>query len=144
MNFSMPAVLLREPELIKDAVKDFKYFHDHRSFVDETVEPLFGKNIFSLRGDHWREMRNTLNTTSFTASKMKFMFELIAKCSHDFVDYLVEHPKLCYSIETKEIFRWYTTDVIATTAFGISVNSMKDPNNEFYIRGVEANLLMDC
>ncbi|XP_011705723.1 PREDICTED: cytochrome P450 9e2-like, partial [Wasmannia auropunctata] len=43
----------------------------------------------------------------------------------------------CHSIDTKEVFRRYTTDVIATAAFGISVNSMKDRDNEFYIRGVK-------
>ncbi|XP_071571144.1 cytochrome P450 9e2-like [Temnothorax nylanderi] len=138
VDFGMPGVLVRDPELIKDImVKDFESFPDHRSFVDDSVEPLFGKNIFSLRGDRWREMRNTLSP-SFTASKMKFMFDLISECSHNFVNYLVDHPEVCHAIETKGAFRRYTTDVIATTAFGISVNSMKDQDNEFYIRGIEA------
>ncbi|XP_011869166.1 PREDICTED: cytochrome P450 9e2-like [Vollenhovia emeryi] len=137
-NFGTPTILIRDPELIKDViVKDFEHFPDHLSFIDESVEPLFGKNVFSLRGDRWKEMRNTLSP-SFTASKMKFMFELISKCSHDFVTYLVDHPELCHTIETKEAFRRYTNDAIATTAFGISVNSMKDKDNEFYTRGIEA------
>ncbi|XP_012231001.1 cytochrome P450 9e2-like [Linepithema humile] len=137
-EFGIPGILLRDPEIIKDImVKDFEHFPDHRSFVDEEVEPLFAKNIFALRGDRWKEMRNTLSP-SFTASKMKFMFELISKCSSDFVDYLVEHPEICLAIEAKQAFRRYTNDVIATAAFGINVNSMKDQNNEFYTRGVEA------
>ncbi|RLU15174.1 hypothetical protein DMN91_012168 [Ooceraea biroi] len=138
MDFATPALLIRDPDLIKDiTVKDFEHFPDHRAFVDEDVEPLFTKNVFNLRGDRWREMRNTLSP-SFTASKMKFMYELIAKCCTEFVDYLVDHPEICSSIETKKIFRRYTTDVIATTAFGVSVNSMKEPNNEFYLKGIEA------
>ncbi|XP_011869169.1 PREDICTED: cytochrome P450 9e2-like [Vollenhovia emeryi] len=137
-NFGTPTILIRDSEMLKDIlVKDFEHFPDHLSFIDENIEPLFGKNIFSLRGDRWREMRNTLSP-SFTASKMKFMFELISKCSHDFVNYLVDHPELCHEIETKEAFRRYTNDVIATAAFGISVNSMKDKDNEFYTRGTEA------
>nr|XP_012230874.1 PREDICTED: cytochrome P450 9e2-like [Linepithema humile] len=137
-DFATPTILLRDPELIKDImVKDFEHFPDHRSFVDEEVDPLFAKNIFALRGDRWKEMRNTLSP-SFTASKMKFMFELVSKCSSDFVDYLVEHPEICLAIETKQAFRRYTNDVIATAAFGINVNSMKDQNNEFYTRGAEA------
>ncbi|XP_072748317.1 cytochrome P450 9e2-like isoform X2 [Anoplolepis gracilipes] len=137
MDFGTPAVLLRDPELIKDVlVKEFENFHDHRSFVDENIDPLFSKNIFSLRGDRWREMRNTLSP-SFTASKMKLMFDLVSKCSHEFVNYLVDHAELYDEIETKQVFRRYTTDVIATTAFGISVNSMKDQTNEFYMRGIE-------
>ncbi|CAL1686479.1 unnamed protein product [Lasius platythorax] len=136
-DLSTPAVLLRDPELIKDvSVKDFEYFHDHRGFLDERIDPLVGKNMFSLRGDRWREMRNTLSR-SFTASKMKIMFDLISKCSSEFVNYLVDHPELCDNVETKQIFRRYTTDVITTAAFSISVNSMKDQNNEFYMRGIE-------
>ncbi|KAL6416858.1 hypothetical protein ACFW04_013125 [Cataglyphis niger] len=128
MEFATPVVLLRDPELIKDVlVKDFEIFHDHRNFVAENLDPLFSKNIFFLRGDRWREMRNTLSP-SFTASKMKIMFDLVSKCSREFVNYLVDHPELRY-----------TTDVIATTAFGISVNSMKDPNNEFYTKGIETS-----
>lgn len=138
MDFGTPAVLIRDPDLIRDiTVKDFDHFPDHRAFVDEEIEPLFGKNVFALRGDRWREMRNTLSP-SFTASKMKFMFELISKCSKGFVEYMLDHPELCSSVETKKIFRRYTTDVIASAAFGVTVDSMKDPNNEFYLRGIEA------
>ncbi|KAL0107513.1 hypothetical protein PUN28_014675 [Cardiocondyla obscurior] len=138
IDFTQPAIVLRDVDLMREImVKNFDYFPDHRSFVDESVEPLFGKNIFSLRGDRWREMRNTLSP-SFTASKMKFMFELISKCSHDFVNYLVDHPELCQSMETKDAFRRYTNDVIATAAFGINVNSMEDRDNEFYVRGIQA------
>ncbi|XP_012541574.2 cytochrome P450 9e2 [Monomorium pharaonis] len=138
VDFFTPAVLLRDPELIREIiVKDFEHFMDHRLFIDESAEPLFGKNVFALRGDRWKEMR-TILSPSFTASKMKFMFELISKCSHDFVNYLVDHPELCHAMDTKAAFRRYTTDVIATIAFGISVNSMKDQDNEFYLRGVEA------
>ncbi|XP_011869160.1 PREDICTED: cytochrome P450 9e2-like [Vollenhovia emeryi] len=137
-DFPTPAIFLRDPELIKDImVKDFENFPDHRIVLDENAEPLVGNNLFSMRGDRWREMRTTLSP-SFTASKMKFMFDLISKCSHDFVNYLYDHPELCCVIETKEVFRRYTNDVIATAAFGISVNSMKDQDNEFYRRGIEA------
>ncbi|XP_071571178.1 cytochrome P450 9e2-like [Temnothorax nylanderi] len=137
MDLGMYGVLVRDPELIKDImVKDFEFFPDHRSSVDDSVEPLLSKDIISLRGDRWREMRHTLSP-SFTARKMKFMFNLMSECSHNFVNYLVDHPKVCHAIETKGVFRRYATDVIATTAFGISVNSMKDQDNEFYIRGIE-------
>ncbi|XP_011707164.1 PREDICTED: cytochrome P450 9e2-like, partial [Wasmannia auropunctata] len=138
VDFFQHVLIVRDPELIKNiVVKDFEHFPDHRNFFDESVEPLFSKNVFLLRGDRWKEMRNTLSP-SFTASKMKFMFGLLSKCSHDFVDYLIDHPELCHSIETKKAFRRYTADVIATAAFGISVNSMKDRDNEFYVNGVEA------
>ncbi|XP_025157102.1 cytochrome P450 9e2-like isoform X2 [Harpegnathos saltator] len=140
MSMGTPLVLLRDPELIKNVmVKDFEHFPDHKTFLNEEVDPLFCKNIFSLRGNRWKEMRSTLSP-SFTASKMKVMFELVSKCSCEFTKYLSDHPERCSSIDAKEAFRRYTTDVIATSAFGISVNSMKDRNNEFFLRGTEASM----
>ncbi|XP_025263910.1 cytochrome P450 9e2-like isoform X1 [Camponotus floridanus] len=38
----------------------------------------------------------------------------------------------------KDVFTKYTNDVIATCAFGIKINSMKDPTNKFYVYGKEA------
>ncbi|XP_014488267.1 PREDICTED: cytochrome P450 9e2-like [Dinoponera quadriceps] len=137
MDMATPLVVLRDPELIKDVmVKDFEYFTDHAPFLSEELDPLFGKTILSLRGDRWKEMRTTLSP-SFTASKMKVMFELVSRCSHEFTEYLADHPELWPSIDTDDALRRHATDVIATSAFGISVNSMKERNNEFFMRGME-------
>lgn len=40
--------------------------------------------------------------------------------------------------EARDAFTRYTSDVIATSAFGIKVNSLKDQDNEFYLQGVDA------
>lgn len=37
--------------------------------------------------------------------------------------------------EMKDLFLKYTNDVIATSAFGISVNSFENPKNEFFVTG---------
>ncbi|XP_053996984.1 cytochrome P450 9e2-like [Hylaeus anthracinus] len=138
MDFATPTVVIRDPELIKEiSVKSFEHFPDHLGFVSEEVDPIFGRNIFSLRGDRWRVMRNTLSP-SFTTSKMKFMFSLVSKCSKEFVGYLYDHPEFSSSMETKDAFTRYTNDVIATAAFGISVNSLEDRENEFFTRGTDA------
>lgn len=138
MEIRKATLLLRDPELIKQVtVKYFDHFPDHRSFITEEMDPIFGRNVFSLKGDRWREMRNTLSP-SFTANKMKFMFGLVSKCCEGFVEYLYDHPEFSSSIEAKDAFTRYTNDVIATVAFGIEVNSLKHRNNEFYLRGVDA------
>jgi hypothetical protein len=41
-------------------------------------------------------------------------------------------------LDIKELFTRYTNDVIATTAFGLRVDSLKQPSNEFYTMGQEA------
>lgn len=138
MNLFTPAIMIRDPELIKEVmVKKFHHFPDHQSFVDDKTDPVFGKNIVSLKGERWREMRNTLSP-SFTALKMKFMFDLVSKCAKKFVNYFNNHPEEMESFEGKDIFTKYTNDVIASVAFGISVNSLENKNNEFYKRGKDA------
>ncbi|XP_051157445.1 uncharacterized protein LOC127279250 [Leptopilina boulardi] len=138
MDIHTPTAIIRDPELIKEiCVKNFDNFLDHQRFVDETMDPIFGKNVFSLKGERWREIRNTLSP-AFTATKMKFMFELIEKCAENFVQYYLNNPEETNLIESKDAFTRYTNDVIATAAFGISVDSLKDRNNEFYQRGKDA------
>ncbi|XP_011865321.1 PREDICTED: cytochrome P450 9e2-like [Vollenhovia emeryi] len=137
-DMTVPLVMLRDPELIKSiTLKHFEMFRDHRTFVDETQDPLFGKNLFSLRGEKWRQVRSLLSP-AFTSSKMKNMFKLMSDCGVNFANNLAQLPSDQKIIQVKDVFTRYTNDVIATCAFGISVDSMKDPKNEFYVYGKEA------
>ncbi|XP_015177305.1 PREDICTED: cytochrome P450 9e2-like [Polistes dominula] len=134
-DLGTPVFMIRDPELIKQiAVKSFDNFPDHRGFVDEVQDPLFGKNLFSLRGDRWKEAR-TILTPAFTLSKLKSMFKLMSDCGADFTEYLAKMPKEKRTIEMKDVLTRYTNDVLATCAFGISINSMKDRDNDFYVLG---------
>ena len=136
MDFKRPVAVVRDPELIKDiCVKYFDKFTDHG--VTENTDPLFNKNLFSLHGDRWKEMRHTLSP-SFTANKMKFMYQLISKTSFSFVNYFLKHPEEAVSVDMKDALQRYANDVIASTAFGISVNSIENKDNEFYFRGKDA------
>lgn len=43
--------MIRDLELLKQAtIKDFEHFLDHQVIVDEHADPLFGNNLFSLKG----------------------------------------------------------------------------------------------
>ncbi|XP_025263906.1 cytochrome P450 9e2-like [Camponotus floridanus] len=133
-----PVVVIRDPDLIKSVgVKNFESFPDHRVFIDEYAEPLLGKNLFSIRGDKWRDAR-TLLSPAFTSSKMKTMFKLMSDCAANFTEFLSKLPSDKHVIEMKDCFTRYTNDVIATCAFGISVDSMRNPTNEFYVYGKDA------
>ncbi|XP_020280584.1 cytochrome P450 9e2-like [Pseudomyrmex gracilis] len=136
MYTTNPAILLRDPELIKAVlIKHFEVFPNREGFA-YVNDPLFSKNLFSLQGEKWRNMRNLLSP-SFTSSKMKNMFTLMSECAADFVEYLSALPVSDSDINVEDAFTKYTTDVTATCAFGIKINSMKDPKNKFYVYGKE-------
>ncbi|ENN74073.1 hypothetical protein YQE_09335, partial [Dendroctonus ponderosae] len=134
-QFSIPTLITKDPELIKQiTVKDFDHFSDHRSFVDADVDPLWAGNLFALTGQKWKEMRATLSG-SFTSSKMKNMFHLMNGAAENFVNFFLSKNEELIEVEMKNTFTRFTNDIIATTAFGIEVDSLKYPNNDFYLMG---------
>jgi len=131
-----PIIMLRDPELLKlIALKHTDSFMDHRDIVTQDQDNLFGNNLFTLRGDKWRQVRILL-TPAFTSSKMKNMFKLMSDCGAQFGNYMAQTEEK--SMDMKSAFTRYTSDVIATCAFGVTTNSMRDPDNEFYVYGREA------
>ncbi|XP_055619246.1 probable cytochrome P450 9f2 isoform X1 [Toxorhynchites rutilus septentrionalis] len=137
-----PIYILRDPEVIKKiAVKDFDYFTDHQVAInfpedEDAGSSLFGNSLFSLRGQKWRDMRATLSP-AFTGSKMRHMFELVAECGRSMVEFFASEAKAGKTLEfeMKDVCSRFSNDVIATVAFGISVNSLRDRENEFYVNG---------
>lgn len=133
---TQPTILLRDPEIVKDIlIKNFDSFPNRRGFV-EINDPLSAKNLFSLQGQKWKDVR-TMLSPAFTSSKMKAMFVLISECAVDFTRFLSETLADKDDIDTKDVLTRFTSDVIATCAFGIKIDSMRDPTNKFYIYGKE-------
>ncbi|XP_037954921.1 cytochrome P450 9c1-like [Teleopsis dalmanni] len=135
-NFREPIIFISDLELIKKVgIKDFDHFTNHKSPFTEVKDNVFSKSLIALENQKWKEMRNTL-TPSFTGSKMRLMFELINDCSIQGVKYLEKQTKATdnneLDLEMKEYFTKFTNDIIASTAFGIKVDSFEDPDNEFY------------
>uniref|UniRef100_A0A6P7F9N3 Cytochrome P450 9e2-like isoform X2 n=1 Tax=Diabrotica virgifera virgifera TaxID=50390 RepID=A0A6P7F9N3_DIAVI len=137
-QFTSPTLLIRDVNLIKQiGVKDFDHFMDHRPFLPEKADPLWSKNLFALTGQRWKDMRPILSP-SFTGSKMKSMFLLMSQCGENLAKFFMEKDKNTIEIEMKDAFTRFTNDVIATTAFGLEVDSLRKPENEFYLMGKEA------
>uniref|UniRef100_A0A182US72 Uncharacterized protein n=1 Tax=Anopheles merus TaxID=30066 RepID=A0A182US72_ANOME len=146
MDTMLPMFVVRDPELIKRiTVKDFDYFMNHRPVFGNNDNPhstaLFGKTLVSLNDQKWRDMRATLSP-AFTGSKMRQMFELIVECSSNMAQYYKEQIRSngagSREHEMKDVFTRYANDVIATCAFGIKVDSLKNAENDFFVN-VQAN-----
>lgn len=51
LQFNRPNLIIKDIETIKNiTIKDFDHFQNHVGFVDEDSDPLFGRNLFSLKG----------------------------------------------------------------------------------------------
>ena len=85
-------------------------------------------------GEKWHEMRATLSP-SFTSKKMKMLFSVMDSYAVEFIDYFSNESDVLREVDAKDIFTRYTNDIIATSAFGVKCNSMKERNNEFYVKG---------
>jgi cytochrome P450 family 9 len=140
-NFTIPSLILKDPELVKQiTVKDFDHFVDHNTFLSEEVDPLWGKNLFALTGQRWRDMRSTLSP-AFTSSKMRMMFALISQSGEQFAKHFLEQDRDLVEIHVKDVLSRFTNDVVASIAFGIECNSLKDRDNEFYLMGKDVTNL---
>ncbi|XP_049964468.1 probable cytochrome P450 6a14 [Schistocerca serialis cubense] len=106
-------------------VGDFNYFPDRGIYVDEETDHLWA-HLFFLGGPKWRSLRQQL-TPTFTSGKMRAMFGIVRDCARIMVD--VIHSGR--DVEVRELIARYSTDVIASCALGIDVDSQHNPEAEF-------------
>ncbi|XP_029671912.1 probable cytochrome P450 6a14 isoform X1 [Formica exsecta] len=129
-TFFKPNLVIADPDLIQAVLtKEFKNFHDRGMFCNEKIDPLSG-HLFVLPGKKWRNLRVKL-TPTFTSGKIKQMFAILKTCGEEFVKSLESIAQTGDSIEIKDWFARYTTDIIMSTAFGVKSNCIKEGDNEF-------------
>ncbi|XP_055301572.1 probable cytochrome P450 9f2 [Sitodiplosis mosellana] len=132
-----PVYFVRDVDFLRQiAIKYFDHFEDRSLFVEAKSDTLLGNSLLLLTGKKWHDMRSTLSP-SFTSSKMRQMFELVVECADDMAKYFIEESKQNKPIrwEMKGLFTRYTIDIIASCAFGLKVDSLRNPNNEFFTIG---------
>lgn len=73
-EFRRPVYLVRDPKLAKQlAIKDFEYFLNHRVLIDENVDKLFGKALFSLQGQKWRGKSSFIKVVTTYLNLIKYL-----------------------------------------------------------------------
>lgn len=66
-----PAILLRDPDLIKDVlITNFNCFRDNDVSLSKKYDPLFSANPFFTRDEEWREGRKMI-LPAFSQAKVK-------------------------------------------------------------------------
>lgn len=62
------------------------------------------------------------------------MFGLMKDCTKQLTDYFQRQDGIV-TVEMKDTFSRFANDLIATTAFGITCDSLENPENEFFMMG---------
>lgn len=115
-----PKLLLRDPDLIRSIlIRDFSHFTDRGVHSNEELEPLSG-HLFGLPGPKWKKLRAKL-TPTFSSGKLKAMFPKLIECGSTLQNYLTQLAEKGDLLDVPEIAANFTTNVIASVAFGISV-----------------------
>ncbi|XP_017772314.1 PREDICTED: cytochrome P450 9e2 [Nicrophorus vespilloides] len=136
-QFSKPVLILNDLQLIKQmSIKDFEHFADHGTNSREDIDEYFCKILFALKGESWRRMRTTISPV-FTGSKMRFLFGLVRDCAENAVSYLHEQKEEVIEVEMKDFSGRIGNDVIASCSLGITCDSLRNPENEFYVNSIK-------
>ncbi|XP_068147565.1 uncharacterized protein [Drosophila tropicalis] len=126
-----PALLIRDLELIKTVmIKKFNYFANRALSTDPHNDQLGYNNLFLVRNPDWKDLRAKLSPV-FTSGKMKQMYPLMIEIAKDLETNLSKHSKSSV-VPIKNICARFTTDLIATIAFGIKANSLTAAKSEFF------------
>ncbi|XP_049964299.1 probable cytochrome P450 6a14 [Schistocerca serialis cubense] len=128
-----PRLLVIDPNLIRQIlVKDFDFFTDREPVPLD--DPILEGQLFFMKGDRWRRLRNKLSPL-FTSGKLKNMFQTLNECGSEMVEVLADAAREGKVLQFREVFALYTTEVIATLAFGVKLNCQRNPDCDFRMWG---------
>ncbi|KAF7281449.1 hypothetical protein GWI33_004774 [Rhynchophorus ferrugineus] len=113
-------------------IKDFQHFWGHGGFSHPNER--LSMNLFNLEGDPWRHLRTKL-TPTFTSGKMKMMFDTLVSKTDGLEKLIDGYITRKEPVDIKEAAARFTTDIIASCAFGIETDAMENDRNDFRTYG---------
>jgi len=130
------ALLINDIDLAKRMmIKDFDHFVDRTDFGlkfdhSQIGDRIIGNMFMFQKGDIWKTKRSMM-TPVFTTGKLKLMYPLLLKVSQQLEKYVSEMADKNEEIAAKETFARFSLDAIATSAFGIDLNTFEEPESTF-------------
>lgn len=126
-----PGVLVRDVELVKKVlVTDFDHFYDRGMYNNKEREPI-ASFLAAERGEDWKLLRQKLSPL-FSSGRLKNMFPTIAYEAQKLEDHLLPMAKNGEVVLMKDILTRFALDVIGSIFFGTDVNTINNPNQDFY------------
>ncbi|XP_011696504.1 PREDICTED: cytochrome P450 6k1-like [Wasmannia auropunctata] len=138
--FHKPLLLLRNHDLIKQVmIKDFDVFPNRRFGSGIERDSVGLDSILSMKQPRWRYVRKKL-TPVLTGQKLKNMIPLMVECGKPMLNFIEKLPtdEAGWSeYELKDISSRYSTDVLASLAFGVGINSFDEKKTAFWKNGTK-------
>lgn len=126
-----PTLLVRDRDLIERILyKDFEYFVNRIDCFSDDY-PITN-NLYTMCDEKWREVRYKMAPV-FTPDKLEILFSTVYDIGMTFQRHVcqIADSNAENVIDIGDLSARYLTDVIASIAFGIEVDSISEPNVYF-------------
>nr|XP_045016491.1 thromboxane-A synthase [Jaculus jaculus] len=122
-------IVISDPDMIKQVlVEKFSNFSNRMA---SGLEPKpVANSILFLRDKRWEEVRGAL-TSAFSPAKLNEMLPLISQACKLLLAHLKPYAESEDAVDIQRCYCCYTTDVVASVAFGTKVDSQNAPEDPF-------------
>lgn len=128
-----PQLLVRDVGIVRKLLNRESTHFNCRGWYADPRDPM-ARNILMVSGADWDVLRKKF-APAFAPAKIRGMFPAIADCSLPLIEVIGKESAHGAPVEVRELLARYTATVIASVAFGIEVDSIRHPNNEFFKKG---------
>lgn len=126
-----PILLARCPQIVRSImVKDSAHFLSRGFHSNDNFDPMLGQCFALPAANKWKEVRGKL-TPAFTSSKLKAIFPILVDNGTKLQQHLHKLANNGEILNLHDIAARYATNTIASAGFGIDVDTIKNPENDF-------------
>uniref|UniRef100_A0A7S1CP77 Cytochrome P450 n=1 Tax=Bicosoecida sp. CB-2014 TaxID=1486930 RepID=A0A7S1CP77_9STRA len=128
---SRAVVLCSRPELFRSVLSDRSGAWE--IFERRGLKLLTGTGLLTSRGAHWKKQRGRISP-AFEFAKLKAMLGTMAGATDTLVDHLRDQAAkgeggAAPTVDATKLVQAVTIAVISSTAFGLDINPLKDPDH---------------
>uniref|UniRef100_A0A1Y1N6S6 Cytochrome P450 n=1 Tax=Photinus pyralis TaxID=7054 RepID=A0A1Y1N6S6_PHOPY len=132
-TLNTPALLIRDPELIKQMFVKNSDFFAHRLGGQNCNHDKMGVNsMFFMKSPTWKIVRKAL-VPFFSPYKLANLSTIVFKTGDNLVAYIESEMTTKPSIDVPMMASMYTSDIIGTGLFGLSAESLTHKNTRYYV-----------
>ncbi|XP_004430754.1 PREDICTED: thromboxane-A synthase [Ceratotherium simum simum] len=122
-------IVISEPDMIKQVLAENFSNFTNRAASGLESKPVANSILF-LRDKRWEEVRSVL-TSAFSPEKLNEMMPLISQACDLLLAHLESYAESGDAFNIQRCYCCYTTDVVASVAFGTQVDSQMAPEDPF-------------